>query len=330
MTDSEKSTATAAVELQNISMSFGAVRALEGLTLTVPRGTVFGFLGPNGAGKTTTLRILLGLLRPLGGSALVLGLDPAVDGMRVRGQVGVLLENDGLYDRLSAVDNLEYHGRIHHLARDVRKTRSEELLRSFDLWDRRDNRVNTWSKGMRQKLAIARTLLHRPPLLLLDEPFTGLDPVAAADLRTNIVNLAREDGATVFLTTHDLAHVEKSCTQVAVLKGGRVLAAGAPDELAAGRSAQEVAVAGSGLTDELLAAMKRDGLIQSFERATDASARPNAARVTCAPESRARLGTELMQRGVVLEELHTVRASLEDAFLSLMHDGGANVTESRP
>jgi ABC-2 type transport system ATP-binding protein len=224
--------------------------------------------------------------------------------------VGVLLENDGLYDRLTALGNLEYYARIHHIASPA--ARIEELLRACGLWDRRRDRVAIWSKGMRQKLAIARALLHRPALLLLDEPFTGLDPVAAAELRDSIAALARDHGATVFLTTHDLGHVEKSCTNVAVLKGGTVIALGAPTELAAGRSSDEVEIRGDGLSEELLGAMQRDGFISAFTWSS------GSARVTCTKDMRPKLGSELCKRGVALEELHTVRASLEDAFLALM------------
>jgi ABC-2 type transport system ATP-binding protein len=301
-----------AIELADVALHFGPVRALEQLTLTVPRGIVFGFLGPNGAGKTSTLRVLLGLLRASAGTVRVLGVDPAADARRVRAQVGVLLEHDGLYDRLTALANLEYHARIHHLGSAAAAARIEELLRACGLWDRRRDRVATWSKGMRQKLAVARALLHRPPLVLLDEPFSGLDPVAAVELRDSIAALARDQGTTIFLTTHDLGHVEKICATVAVLKAGRVIALGAPGELAATAARDEVEIRGAGLTEALLAALQRDGIIATFALA-DATAR-----VTCAKAMRPRLGAELAQRGVMLEELHTVRASLEDAFLALM------------
>src|SRR5262249_40887274 len=152
----------------------------------------------------------------------------------------------------------------HHLPVPARTARIEELLRACGLWDRRRDRVATWSKGMRQKLAVARALLHRPPVVLLDEPFTGLDPVAAAELRDSIAALARDHGTTVFLTTHDLGHVEKICARVAVLKDGAVIALGAPGELAAGASRDEVEVRGAGLTEELLAALQRDGVIAAF------------------------------------------------------------------
>jgi ABC-2 type transport system ATP-binding protein len=212
-----------AISATKVRKRFGSIASLDGLDLAVPEGSVFGFLGPNGAGKTTTLRALLGLVRADSGQMSVLGMDPAVQAQEIRRQVGVLLEGDGLYDRLSAWRNLDYHGRIHHLPRPDRHARIREMLERMRLWDRRDQMVVTWSKGMRQRLAIARALLHRPRLLLLDEPFSGLDPEAAVELRAQIVSLASEQGMTVFLTTHDLAHVEKACQEVAVLVAGKVL-----------------------------------------------------------------------------------------------------------
>jgi ABC-2 type transport system ATP-binding protein len=309
-----------AIELRDVSKRFEAVQSLDALTLSVEAGSVFGYLGPNGAGKTTTLRVLLGLVRPDAGHVRVLGLDPRVEPARVRAELGVLLENDGLYDRLTAWHNLEFHARIRRLEGAALARRVEELLRACGLWERRNDRVAVFSKGMRQKLAVARALLHRPRLVLLDEPFTGLDPVAASELRGSIVDLARGQGTTVLLTTHDLAHVEKCCDRIAVLRSGRVIAAGTLEELRGGRTDVEVAVAGDGLNEAVLAAMKEDGLVTSFS--LDAPAR---ARVTCSTGTRGRLGTELVRRGVALEELTTVRASLEETFLALVgKEGGAS------
>lgn len=302
----------AAIDLSGVFKRFGATQSLDGLDLSVARGAVYGFLGPNGAGKTTTLRVLLGLVRPDAGRIAVLGLDPAVDAPRIRATVGVLLESDGLYDRLSAFDNLDYHARIHHLDGARRAARIAELLDAFGLRERRKEAVVSWSKGMRQKLAIAGALLHRPKLLLLDEPFSGLDPSAAVELRERMTALAREDQVTVFLTTHDLAHVEKACDEVAVIRAGRVIASGPPDELIGGGDRIEVAIGGEGLSVEILAAMQEEGIILSF------AIEGSTARVTCARAARPRLGVELVRRGVVLEELHTARGSLEDAFLALI------------
>ncbi|GAC1546857.1 MAG: ABC transporter ATP-binding protein [Myxococcales bacterium] len=304
-----------ALDMRGVSKRFGATPCLEQLDLSVPMGAVFGFLGPNGAGKTTTLRILLGLVRIDAGTVRVLGADPAADGQSIRQQVGVLLESDGLYDRLTAVDNLAYHARIHHLNAATRAQRMEELLRSFGLWERREDRVLTWSKGMRQKLAIARALLHRPRLLLLDEPFAGLDPVAAHDLRDRIAALAREERVTVVLTTHDLAHVEKICSEVALLDRGRVIATGAPDRLVPESASIVLRVAGLGLGEDVLAALRRDRFLSSYRMEN------GGAQITCARDGRQRLSQELVARGVVVEEMFVVKDSLEAAFVSLLRAG---------
>ena len=306
-----------AVEVVGAEKRFANTVGLDALSLTVERGAVFGVLGPNGAGKTTTLRVLLGLLRLDKGSVRVLGLDPIVDGKRVREEVGVLLENDGLYDRLTAVANLEYYARIHRMGGATHE-RIEEVLRSFDLWERRRDAVATWSRGMRQKLAIARALLHRPKLLLLDEPFTGLDPGAAVELRERIATLAKENEVTVLMTTHDLAHVEKSCSDVAIMRAGRVVATGSPNGL--GRSTDcDVLASGRGLTRSLLEGMATSGLIEAFSMTAEvADDDSGEARITCSQKLRARLGVELVERGVELMELRAVRGSLEEAFLSIV------------
>ncbi|HEY6912075.1 MAG TPA: ABC transporter ATP-binding protein [Myxococcales bacterium] len=306
-----------AVSARNVRKRFGPTVSLDGLDLAVPAGAVFGFLGPNGAGKTTTLRTLLGLVRPDSGEISVLGIDPAAQPQEIRRKVGVLLEGDGLYDRLSAWRNLDYHARIHHLSSEERGRRIQDGLERMRLWDRRDEMVVTWSRGMRQRLAIARALLHRPRLLLLDEPFSGLDPEAAVELRGQIASLASEQGITVFLTTHDLAHVERVCTEVAVLIAGRVVAAGSPASLAQRSGNLELEATGVGLTDEILERLRSEQLVLGFDRQKD------VVRIRCTQEHRTSIGPELVRRGVLLESLSLREGSLEDAFLSLIRDGGA-------
>lgn len=301
-----------AIQIRNVSKRFGSIQSLERVDLTIPAGSVFGLLGANGAGKTTTLRILMGLVRPDTGSVSVLELSPETRAHEIREKVGAMLETDGLYDRLTAYDNLLFHARIRKLSRGDGERRIEELLRSFELWDRRKDPVITWSKGMRQKLAVARALLHRPQLVLLDEPFSGLDPVAAAELRRRIVTLAREEKVTVLMTTHDLDHVEKSCDQVAVMKAGQVIAVGPPEHLSNKGTHLQVAVSGEGLREEILLAMQREQHILSYDLTG------NQARVTCTREARLKLAGELFRRGVELEEVHTVHNSLEDAYISLI------------
>lgn len=301
-----------AVRLEKVSKRFGHVQSLAELSFEIEPGAVFGLLGPNGAGKTTTFRALLGLVRPDAGSVSVLGLDPQHEGQRVRRHVGAVLERDGLYDRLTAWDNLDFHGRIRHLTPGMRARRSQQLLESFQLWDRRKDQVAGWSKGMRQRLAVARALLHEPPLLLLDEPFSGLDPIAAVDLRDLVAELAVAQGTTVVIATHDLAHVERVCDTVVLINAGRLLAQGPPDRIGADANCAEMLVVGEGLQHARLADMMRDGLLESFHIAG------RSARIVCAREATAGLATELVRRGVLIEEIHRVDGSLENAFLRLV------------
>jgi ABC-2 type transport system ATP-binding protein len=203
--------------------------------LEVPTGIVFGLLGPNGAGKTTLIRLLLGLLEPTSGSARVLGLDVRTGSSAIRERTGALLEHTGLYERLSAADNLEFHARAHGLSRAARRDRIDELLRHFGLFDRRRDVTGRWSRGMKQKLAIARAMIHRPSLLFLDEPTNGLDPIAAGALRDDLRSLVSRERVTVFLTTHNLAEAEALCTTIAVLRSGRLIAMGTPQQLRSDR-----------------------------------------------------------------------------------------------
>jgi ABC-2 type transport system ATP-binding protein len=305
-----------AIEIHAVRKKFGDRASLDGLSLTVREGEVFGLLGPNGAGKTTTLRTLLGLVRPDAGMVRILGLDPSTDGPGVRRAVGVLLESDGLYDRLTAVENLRLFARIFGLRGAALASRIEEQLRTFELWDRREDTVAGWSRGMRVRLALARSMLHAPRLLLLDEPFAGLDPTAAVVLRGELVTLARRQGTTVLVTSHDLAHVERSCERVAVIVAGRAVAIGAPAELAGRHSTVSVEVLGDGLTEEVLESMRARGVVQSF------TLTERGAEVVCAPAVRSRLATELVGSGARVEEIRTVRRSLEDAFLAVVGAAG--------
>lgn len=301
-----------AIQLEGVAKRFGETRSLDGLTLAVERGTLFGFLGPNGAGKTTTIRAMLGMVLPDQGSVRVLGHDPASSGGVIRRQVGVLLESDGLYEGLSAEENLEYHARLHGMPDAVRRERITELLAGFGLVARRRETVRRWSRGMRQKLAIARALLHRPQLVLLDEPFAGLDPAAAVELRQALASMVAREGTTLFLTSHDLSHVEKICSAVAVIKAGRIIATGTPSSLLQSSRDVEVEVRGAGLSGELLDDMTREGLLVSH------SIEGTGARLVCSLQVRPRLVTELVRRGVAVEEARTRTSSLEEAFLELV------------
>ena len=279
-----------------LTRDFGPLRALDGLTLSVPENSIFAFLGPNGAGKTTTIHLLLGIIEPSAGSARVLGLDPASHGQAIRQQSGALLEHTGLYERLSAEENLRFYARIAHLSREESDQRVRELLTRFDLYDRRAGPVGTWSRGMKQKLAIARALVHRPSLVFLDEPTAGLDPEATVALRRDI----RALGTTVFLTTHNLTDVEKMATHVAVIRSGRLLDFGTPAELRRRALRSHVTIRMTGRPEMVIDLADGDSV--------------------------APIVTELVNQGAQIEEVRREEPSMEDMFLHLVRSaetGGA-------
>jgi ABC-2 type transport system ATP-binding protein len=303
------------IKTENLGRDFGAVRALDGLTLEVPAGIVFGFLGPNGSGKTTTIRLLLGLLEATRGRAEVLGFDTRTHSAEIRQRSGALLEQTGLYERMSAADNLEFYARVWRLPDAERKERSRELLTGLGLWERRGETVAGWSRGMKQKLAVARALLHRPQLVFLDEPSAGLDPVAAAALREDLASLANQQGVTIFLTTHNLAEAEKLCARVAVIRQGRLLMVGSPDELRLSQSGSRMEVVGRGFSETVLAGLRLRSEVQSVslsDHHLDISLKGAA--------DTAPLVQWLVGAGVQIDEVRKGSASLEEAFLDLVEE----------
>jgi ABC-2 type transport system ATP-binding protein len=209
------------------------VQALRGITFEVAGGELFGLLGPNGAGKTTTIKILTTLLLPSGGSARVLGFDPARQPGEIRRRVGHVFGGDrGLYDRLSALDNLRYFADLYRVPVREKRARIAMLLELVGLTGRERERVETYSRGMRQRLHIARGLLHDPEILFLDEPTIGLDPVGAREVRETVANL-RTQGKTILLTTHYMYEADELCQRIAVIADGRFVASGTPRELKA-------------------------------------------------------------------------------------------------
>jgi ABC-2 type transport system ATP-binding protein len=226
------------IRVKGLTRRFDEVIAVEHLTMDVYRGEVFGLLGHNGAGKTTTVRLVNGVLAPSEGTARVLGMDPMRDGPSLRRRTGILTETPSLDERLTGRDNLGIFADLYGVPRQEAPQRVEALLETFELARRADDKAGSYSKGMKQRLALARALLHRPELLFLDEPTAGLDPLAARRVHTMIVRLSHEEQRTVVLCTHNLAEAQKLCDRVAVLDNGRLVALGATAELAAqlGRS----------------------------------------------------------------------------------------------
>ena len=304
-----------AIRVENLTRDFETVRAVDDLSLELPSGIIFGFLGPNGAGKTTTINLLLGLLEPTSGRAEVLGFDTRTQADEVRTRTGALLEHPGIYEQLSAEDNLEFYGRVWRLPTTERRARIKELLSNMGLWERRKEPVGKWSRGMKQKLALARALLHRPPLVLLDEPTAGLDVVAAAAVRDDLVALVARERVTVFLTTHNMAEAERLCGQVAVIREGKLVAVGHPDELRARAGSPRVQIFGRGFDDNVLDLLRACPEVVAAGVQNEHLAIDLRESVGVAP-----LVSLLVGAGVQVEEVRRGRASLEEVFLTLMDE----------
>ncbi|MFQ5883804.1 MAG: ATP-binding cassette domain-containing protein [Thermoplasmata archaeon] len=219
------------IRTENLTRTFGEVVAVEGLTLEVDEGEVFGFIGPNGAGKTTTTRMLCCLINPTYGTAFIKGneIGKEPDALNIRQIVGLLPEAPGLYERLSSYKNLDFFAQLYDVPAVKRKERIKELLEMLGMWKRRDEPVNTFSKGMKQKIAISRALVHDPEILFLDEPTAGLDPRAAKTVRDFLSEL-KQEGRTIFLNTHNLVEAERLCDKVGVINT-KLIAIGSPKEL---------------------------------------------------------------------------------------------------
>jgi len=288
---------------------------VDQVSFEVQPGTIFGFLGPNGSGKTTTIRLLLGLLEPTEGSSNVMGFDPLSEGQKVRENCGALLEHTGLYERLTALENLDFYGRVWHLSSEERKNRIKELLEKVDLYNRRDEIVKGWSRGMKQKLAVSRVMLHRPKVIFLDEPTAGLDPVASSAFRDDLLNLVQHSGVTVFLTTHNLTEAEKLCQQVGVIKNGKLIMVGSPDELKLLKRSAVTEIVGSGFTDGLITSINQLRGIESVVL------QDHHLRITFTEGADSSfLVPFLVQQGVLIEEVRKGKASLEDVFLTMMEE----------
>lgn len=247
------------IDAENLTKEFGSLTAVENLSLHVKEGEVFGFLGPNGAGKTTTIRMLCCLISKTGGTATIDGFEigNSADHKKIRSIIGLLPENVGLYDDLSAYRNLDFYGRLYKVPQPQRQERIERFLKLLGLWEKKDLAAGTFSKGMKQKLAIARALIHDPKVLFLDEPTANLDPEASKMVRDFVLELKQEK-RTIFLNTHLLDEAARICDRVGVLKT-KLLAVGTPEELKDSLQGTKTVVQLEHVTDAVLAAVKKAG-----------------------------------------------------------------------
>jgi len=250
------------IVVQDLTRKFGDFVAVDHVSFEVAAGEIFAFLGPNGAGKTTTIKVLTTLLSPTSGQVRVDGLDPTRQQNEVRKRFGIVFQDPSLDQNLTAWENLELHGVLYHVPRRLRRERIRALLELFELWERRDELVKQYSGGMMRRLEIARGLLHTPRILFLDEPTLGLDPQSRNQLWTHVKHLNKEEGVTVFLTTHYMDEADRAASRIAVIDHGKIAALGTSQQLKerTGKSSLEeafLALTGTAIRDESAGAADR-------------------------------------------------------------------------
>ncbi|MGQ3329877.1 ABC transporter ATP-binding protein [Halorubrum sp. FL23] len=297
-----------AIELRGVTKEFADVTAVRGLDLTVEEGEVYGFLGPNGAGKSTTIDMVLDLVRPTEGTVRVLDQDATADGVAIRRRTGVLPDGFAVYDRLSGRKHVEFAVRSKEADDDP-----DALLDRVGLLDDADRKAGGYSKGMRQRLALAMALAGAPDLLILDEPSSGLDPAGAKEMR-EIVRTEADRGATVFFSSHILEQVEAVCDRVGILREGELVAEDSVEglrEAVGGEETLEIAIGGAdGASDAAVDAVRDLDGVSRVDRDGDALV------VSCADGAKTRVIGALEDAGVAVADFHTREASLEDLFLA--------------
>ncbi len=299
------------IEVKNLVKDFGGRRVLDGISFEVEEGEVFGYLGPNGAGKTTTLRIILGLLNPTSGEAIVMGKNLAEDD-EARKKVGVVLENDGLYENLSAFDNLEYYAQLYDVSN--RKEKIEDLLRFVGLYGRNE-KVGFFSKGMIRKLAIARAISNDPEVLFLDEPSAGLEPDAQRMVRNLILELSKE-GKTVFLNSHDLDEVQRICDRLVILQRRRIMVCDAVKSLRKKFSGPRVIIS----TSDNKSAERAFEILNSLDFVSNCEIDGKKISLMLKENKQSSLFRKLSENGVEIEEIRKVEVTLEDIYFKMQEE----------
>jgi len=303
------------IRVENLRKEFGKTVALKEVSFCIEQGEVFGYLGPNGAGKTTTMRILLGILRPTSGRAILFGEDVSKDSAKVRGRVGFVLEDQRLYERLSAYDNLEYYARIYQVPKGRKEEKIKRLLEFVGLWENKNELVGKFSKGMKQRLAIARSLVHNPEVLFYDEPTLGLDPEMQVIIRDLIIELVKEGKKTVFLNSHNLAEVQKICSKVAILRKGEILACDSLTNLQNKHTEPVVEVTAEDMPKDVLEEIKALNFV------VDCQQEVNKLIIRLTSSAKAQeLFSFLMQKSVKVREVKEVTKTLEDVYLTLIKE----------
>jgi ABC-2 type transport system ATP-binding protein len=312
------------IETKGLTKRFGGLTAVDNLTLKVNAGEVFGFLGPNGAGKTTTVRMLCCLISKTSGEARIGDYDTgrSEDALKIRKLIGLVPDNVGLYDDLSAYDNLDFYGKLYNCTDAQRKENIQRFLTMLGLWEKRDAMAGTFSKGMKQKLAIARALIHEPKLLFMDEPTANLDPESAKTVRDFILELKKEK-RTIFLNTHNLDEAQRICDRIGILST-KLIATGTPQELeralsSGGGTRKTVVLLQEQAADAILAGVRKLPAVGSV------TAEGNKLEVTLSDPDKqnAAVIEAIVKAGGHIQSVTIVSASLEDVYLKLVREGGS-------
>ncbi len=301
------------IEARSLTRTFNGFTAVDSVDMRVGEGEIFGLLGPNGAGKTTTIRMLACLIKPSRGSAYVCGFDvlsPAGAG-KIRGMVGILTENPGFYDALSAYKNLRFYADLYHMERHKANRSIEYYLGLFGLWGLRDSPVAGFSKGMRQKLALARCLIHEPRLLFMDEPTSGLDPESARTVRDSIRSIKKE-GRTILLCTHNLDEAERLCDRIAIMNR-RILEVGTPQRLKRSMD-RRVIIRLERLSDRILSMLNGMDVVRSVEKDGDSL----VLEVDSPESNNADIVNSIVRAGGRIQFIGERGQSLEDVYLRLV------------
>jgi len=304
------------IDTENLTRKFGNLTAVENVTLHVEEGEVFGFLGPNGAGKTTTVRMLCCLIGKTSGQARIgdFSVEKEDDCLKIRKIVGFLPENVGLYDSLSAYRNLDFYGKLYEVPDGKRSENIERFLRLLGIWERREDAVGTFSKGTKQKIAIARALIHEPQVLFLDEPTANLDPEAAKTVRDFILDLKKEK-TTIFLNTHNLDEAERLCDRIAILKT-KLIAVDSPKNLERSLYNRKTIVHLDAVTDDILAAVKRLDKVKNV-KASDSKLILD---VDSPEQDNPAVVRTIVQAGGNIQYVTELRSTLEDVYLKLIRE----------
>jgi ABC-2 type transport system ATP-binding protein len=300
------------IQVENLSKKFGNILAVDNISFEIKDGSIFGFLGPNGAGKTTTIRILSTLIKPTSGNVIIDGRELSKNGEYIRSILGILTETPGMYEKISAIENLNFFSGFYGMDEKKRKQNIEKFLKMFDLWDRRDYLVSTFSKGMKQKLAIARALIHEPKILYLDEPTAALDPESAFMVR-NFIENQKNEKTTVFLCTHNLEEASNLSDVVCIIKN-RIIKISTLEDLQRSTKGKKIEIVFNQPADRYA------GIIRDFTEITNLEVKED--KINFSMENPEKINPAIIKKlvdsGAEIVYFNEIKASLEEIYLNLI------------